>query len=270
MPDYTDEDLDRLQQKARPKGKLPWLPDGRDEAPKLREWLTLATRPPLSWTLSGYERAGRNKNDPCWLLFQNGRDAKKFRVEQQWQLVTAPRATLLTVSDGWLATPHLTPGEAEDLWAALCTLGRVLAEHDEVDEMREAVEAMLPATMPLTGYTLVPDGRHDALMAIRAAGEFTRPEALALARGGEDRYQQRPTRFIDSQTGEQWLRANETACYLRWVLGIEPLSAGHLKARLIEIGVVGRYFEDYRPPHPKLSLYQLTEALIEKVDGGRG
>jgi hypothetical protein len=56
---------------------------------------------------------------------------------------------------------------------------------------------------------------------------------------------------------------------VRWVVGVEPLAHGTLRARLYEIGVVHRYFEDYRPPHPKLGLYQLTEALVEHVEGGR-
>jgi hypothetical protein len=269
VPDFTDEDLDRLQQKPRPKGKLPWLPDG-DNVEELRAWLTMAFRPPQGWSVAGFERNGRNKNDACALVLQNGREAKRLRFDRQRDIRTDPRGEVLGVSDGWLKAPHLTPGEIEDVWAALCTLGRVLSEHDEVDEMREAIESMLPATMPLPGYSLVPDGRHDALMALRQAGEFTRPDAEQLRRGTDERYQQRPIRFVDSQTGEQWLRAGEVATYLRWVLGVEPLSHASLRARLIEIGVVGRYFEDYRPPHPKLSLYQLTEALIETVDGGRG
>jgi hypothetical protein len=102
-------------------------------------------------------------------------------------------------------------------------------------------------------------------MAIRAAGEFTRPDALAMIRPSTDEhvYQQRPIRFVDAQTHEQWLRAGEIATYVRWVLGVEPLSHATLRSRLSEIGVIARPFEDYRPPHPKLTLYQLTESLIE-------
>jgi hypothetical protein len=269
MTRLSDRDLDQLQAKPRPKGRLPWLPDEMN-AETLRAWLTLAFRPPPGWSVAGVERAGREETDPCALIVQNGREAKRFRFGQQRKLASAPRQAAMAVSDGWLAVPHLTAGEVEDVWAALCTLGRVLSEHDEVDEMREAIESMLPSTMPLPGYSLVPDGRHEALMAIKQAGEFTKPDALQLGRGADDRYQRRPLRFVDSQTGEQWLRCGETATYLRWVLGIEPLSHATLRARLREIGVVGREFEDYRPPHPKAKLYQLTEALIESVDGGQG
>jgi hypothetical protein len=107
-------------------------------------------------------------------------------------------------------------------------------------------------------------------MAIRAGGEFTRPDALTLLRpGGDEHYQQRPTRFIDSETGEQWLRAGEMAAFIRWVLGVEPLSGRTLRSRLGEVGVVGRRFEDYRPPHPKLNLYQLPEDLFPDPEGNR-
>jgi hypothetical protein len=269
VPDFTEADLDRKQQKPRPKGRLPWLPDEMTAEP-LRAWLTLAFRPPQGWSVAGVERAGREETDPCALIVQNGREAKRFRFAQQRKLATTPRQAALAVSDGWLAVPHLTAGEVEDVWAALCTLGRVLSEHDEIDEMRASIESMLPATAPLSGHSLVPDGRHEALMAIKQAGQFMKGDALQLLRGAEDRYQQRPLRFLDSQTGEQWLRVGETATYLRWVLGIEPLSPATMRARLVEIGVVGKLFEDYRPPHPKLRLLQLTEPLIEAVDGGQG
>ncbi len=119
--------------------------------------------------------------------------------------------------------------------------------------------------MPLGGYSLGPDARHDGLMAIKAAGEFTKGDALSLIRGGDDqRYQQRPLRFVDSQTGEQWVRVGETATFVRWVVGVEPLSHATLRARLHEIGVVGRLFEDYHAPHPKV---QLCSALSEADQG---
>jgi hypothetical protein len=270
MTRYTDTDLDVAQGKPRPKGTLPYLTgDRRPEF--LRAWLTRACRPEEGFGLSTFERLGREGRDPCVLVFTNGREgSRRFRIKRQIDLMRNPRMVLGSVSDGWLDVPHLTPGEVEDVWMALCRLGSVLTEHDEVDQAREWVEAFVPVTLPLNGYSLVPDTRHDALMAIRRAGTFAKGDALSMLRPSDDqRFAQRPTRFVDSNTGEQWVRPGELATYLRFVIGVEPLPHSTLRARLREIGVVGRYFEDYRPPHPKLALYQLTDELIQNVEGPR-
>ena len=50
---------------------------------------------------------------------------------------------------------------------------------------------------------------------------------------------------------------------VRLVVAVEPLSHATLRARLHEIGVVGRLFEDYHAPHPKVQLYQLPDELIQ-------
>jgi hypothetical protein len=127
---------------------------------------------------------------------------------------------------------------------------------------------MLPVCLPLTGHTLVPDGRWDGLMAIRAAGEFTKTDALSMLRpgGDEPRYQQRPIRFVDKHTGDQYLRAGETATYMRYVIGVEPLAHSTLRARLHEIGVEAAYFQDRRHPHPKALLYKLATELVAVMD----
>lgn len=265
MPDVTLAQMDTLKGKPRPKGTLPYLPDD-PSAEVLRAWLTRAFRPPAGWGVQSFERMGRGKADAALLVVANGRESKTFRFDAQRELATAPRAVVAGVANGWLAMPHLTGGEVEDVWMALCTLGQVLTEHDDVQETREWIETMLPATLPLNGHTLEGDGRHAALMSIKTAGEFTKGDALSLVRPGDDqRWQQRPTRFIDSATAEQWLRAGEVAAFVRWVVGVEPLSHQTLRARLYEIGMVGRLFEDRRPPHPKLQLYQLPEPLVVGV-----
>jgi hypothetical protein len=267
---FTATDADKVERKKgkpRPRGTLPYLPD--EQTPEaLREWLTLAFRPLKGYKLQGFERLGREKNHPATLTFRNGREDRTYRFGRQGDLAGRNmRTVVLAVTDGELQMPHLTGSEIEDVWAMLCTLGRVATEHDEVDEAREWIEALLPVTLPLVGYSLVSDSRHDALMALRHAGEFTRGDAEALRRGGDERYQQRPARLIDSQTGEQWLRAGEVAAYVRWVLGVEPLAHSTLRARLAEIGIKGRYYEDRRRPHPKLALYRLSEAFVEFVEG---
>lgn len=263
MTGITDEDADRIAKrgKPRPKGTLPYLPD-EQEAEPLRDWLTFAFRPKPGWRAHTFERAGRQKTDPCSITFRNGRDAKVYRFNAQGDLWNKLRTVVIAAADGDLRMPHLTAGETEDVWAALCALGTVLTEHDERDEVRIWLESLLDVSTPLTGYTLVPDGRHDALMAIRAQGRFGRRDALALTRSVNGEWTRRPVRVIDQQTQEQWIRASEAASYVRFVLGVEPLSYATLRARLNEIGVAGKYFEDYRPPHPKLTLYRLSETLV--------
>lgn len=259
--DYSERDLDIGQAKARARGTLPHLPDDATVV-LLQAWLTRALRPIEGWVIEGFERMGRNGRDPCWLKVRNGRESHTYRFDHQSDLYTRCRTTILAVTDAKLRVPHLTGSEVEDVWSALCQLGQVLTEWDDRDETRKWVEQMVQATMPLTGHTLVPDGRHDGLLALKGQGEFTRADALVLLRPGnadEARYIQRPVRFVDAQTGDQWLRAGELATFVRWVVGVEPMSHGTLRARLHEIGVVGRLFEDYRPPHPKLNLYQLPE-----------
>lgn len=261
----SDADGIKNRGKPRPKGKLPYLPDGRD-LEQLREWLTRAFRPPKGYQFDKFDRAGKQKSDPCSITFRNGRDTRTFRFPQQGDLHGAKlRPIVFAVADGDLAMPHLTGSEVEDVWAALCTVGSVATVSDERDETIKWCQQLLDAAVPLVGKTLVPDGRHDALMALKQNGEFTRPDAIAFLRGG-DQWQRQPVRFVDEQTSEQFIRAGEAAAFVRWVLGVEPLSFSTLRARLSEIDVVGKRFEDYRPPHPKLTLYQLTEELVEYVE----
>jgi hypothetical protein len=261
---FSDEDLQRAERtkrmKPRPKGSLPYLPDTVDPE-VLRDWLTAAFRPPEGWRVQSFDRAGRERSDPCWLTLQNGRDSRVYRFGQQNEVLRTLRAAAVGISDGQLRVPHLTGGETEDVWAALCTLGNVLTTFDERDETRRWIRSLLDAARVLRGYTLVPDARHDALMAIKNEGEFSRADALQLVRPVHDHFPKRPLLFIDEQTGEQWVRSGETATFVRWVLGVEPLRHATLQARLIEVGATARRFEDYRPPHPKLTFYGIPEEL---------
>lgn len=212
MSPFGPDDLDAAEArkngpKPRPRGKLPYLPDGADHE-ALCDWLTLAFRPPAGWRISGFERTSRDKADPATLMVRNGRESRAYRFKQQSDLTMRPRPVVVAASDGWLDMPHLTGGEIEDVWVALCLLGVVQTEWDERAETIKWCEQLIRASLPLTGHTLVPDGRHDGLMAIKAIGEFTRTDALALGRPGDtEGYQQRPARFIDAQTGDQWIRA---------------------------------------------------------------
>ncbi len=270
---FTARDLDVLQMKARPKGTLPPLTEGRDPE-LLRGWLTRAFRPEEGWSFDTFERPTTAPNDGCSVTFRNGRETVTYRFRHQADLMGPKlRAMVLSVAQGELDMQHLTASEIEDVWAAMCKLGSVLTHFDERDETRKWIEQTLTATIPLIGHSLVPDDRWNALMAIRAQGEFTKPDALALQnahRNDDGTWLRRPIRFIDRHTGEQYLRAGETATYLRYVLGAEPLSHVTLRGRLAEIEVEAVYHQDRRPPHPKAWLYRLTDELIEFTGASEG
>ncbi len=254
--------------KARPKGKLPALPDTRD-VDTLRAWLTVAFKPEQGWQFDAFVRATTEKTDGCSIAFRKGRETRAYRFKPQSDLMGSKlRSMVLSVSKGELDMPHLTGSEIEDVWAALCKLGAVLTETDEREETTRWMEQILDVASPLRGYTLEPDGkrRHEGLVALREQGEFGHPEARALL-NRSDTWFPRPTRFVDRETGEHWLRAGETIAFVRWVCGAEPLSARSLRGRLAEIGVEAKHFQAWDPPHPKAWLYQLTPELVEYAEG---
>jgi hypothetical protein len=269
--DFTADDIDRRRRgrqlgKPRPKGILPRLPGGRD-LELLRDWLTLAFRPGDEYRVDLFDRAGRQRADPCSLTFRSGRDTVTYRWSAQSALIGAQlRANVLAITDGWADMPHLTGSEIDDVWAALVKLGKVASEVDDRDESVKWVQQILDAASPLRGYTLQSDGRHDALMALRNHGEFTRPDAEQFVRPSEENSVRRPVRFVDEKTGEQFLRAGETATFVRHVVGERSLQYSTLRARLAEIGVEAVRFEHHFTPHPKAVLYQLTDDLVEYVE----
>ena len=273
MSPFGPEDLDAAEArknggKPRARGTLPHLPAGGEIA-ELEAWLTAAFRPPGGYRLDLFERAGSQRTDPCSITFRNGRDHRTFRFNRQADLMSSGlRSAVLGISDGWLRMGHLTGSETEDVWAGLCIYGRVMTEFDDRDETRKWLEMLLDDTEPLRGHSLMPDRRHDALMAMRARGQFMRADALAFVRAGDAERVglRRPVRFVDVETEQQYVRSQEIASYIRHVAGADPLPHTTLRARLHEIGVQRRYFEDYRPPHPKTTLYELTETLVEYAE----
>lgn len=270
--DITADDVDRRRRgrqlgKARPKGTLPPLPKGRD-LELLREWNTLAFRPGEGYRVDVFERAGRQRADPCSLTFRFGQDTVTYRWPSQVDLRGRQlRANVLAVTDGWCDMQHLTDSEVEDVWAALVKLGKVLSEVDDRDEARKWLQHILDAAGALRGHTLAAGPqRHDALMAIRNHGEFTRPDAERFIRPSEESSVRRPVRFVDEESGKQFLRAGETIVWVRHVAGERNMTYSSLRARLSEIGVEAVRFEHHLAPHPKAVLYQLSEELVEYVE----
>jgi hypothetical protein len=269
--DITADDVDRRRRgrqlgKPRSKGTLPPLPRARD-LDLIRDWLTQAFRPGDEYRVDVFERAGRQRSDPCSLTFRSGRDTATYRWATQSALIGVQlRANVLGITDGWCDMPHLTGSEQDDVWAALVKLGKVISEVDDRDEARKWVQNILDAASPLRGFTLVPDGRHDALMALRNHGEFKRPDAELFLRPSEENSVRRPVRFVDDKTGDQFIRAGETITFVRYVAGERNLQGSTLRARLAEIGVEAVRFEHHLNPHPKAVLYQLPEDLVEYVE----
>jgi hypothetical protein len=267
----TADEIDRRRRgkqlgKARPKGTLPLLPRGRD-LEQIRAWLTLAFRPGDEYQVDVFERAGRQRTDPCSLTFRSGRDTATYRWGSQSELRGSQlRGNVLGITDAWCDMPRLTESEQDDVWAGLVKLGKVVSEVDDRDEARKWVQQILDAASPLRGFTLVPDGRHDALMALRNHGEFTRPDAEQFKRPSEENSIRRPVRFVDDKTAEQFIRAGETATFVRHVVGETRLPYSTLRARLAEIGVPAVRFEHHLSPHPKAVLYQLSEDLVEYIE----
>jgi hypothetical protein len=251
--------------KPRPRGSLPYLPDESD-IEQLRDWLTLAFRPPVGWRVESFERAGTKRDQPCSLMVINGREHRKYRFRAQGDLMTRLRVTVASVSSGVLRMSHLTASEAEDVWSALCMLGRVLDEQDEPEQARDWMRQLLNVTRPLTGYSLTREMRHDALMKLKQLGEFGLLDALAIKRAPLEPWSKHPVRLVDEETDEQWLRAGEAVTVLRHIIGVEPLAHGMLRARFAEIGVRWHRMEDRRPPHPKLTMYRVPEEFVKGHD----
>ena len=243
--------------KARPKGILPPLPRGRD-LDLIRDFLDRAFRPGATGdgTASTASTCSSAPADsaPTRARSPSGPAATPSPTAgpTQSQLIGPQlRANVLAITDGWCDMPHLTGSEQDDVWAGLVKLGKVVSEVDDRDEARKWVQNILDAASPLRGYTLVPDGRHDALMALRNHGEFKRPDAELFVRPSEENSVRRPVRFVDDKTGEQFLRAGETITFVRYVAGERSLQGSTLRARLSEIGVQAVRFEHHLQPAPE-------------------
>jgi hypothetical protein len=230
---------------------------------EVRDWLTAALGPPPGYAVAEFTRAGRQRGDPCRLTLEApGGGRVSFRWNEQRELASASslRASLYSQCDGLLRMASLSKAELEDVWAALCSLALVLTEQDERDEMAEWLAGFLAVADPLTGYTLTPAGRPDALAAIRERTRFTRRTALELSDPQIDPSTvAHPTVVVDRADGSRWIRASELATYVRHVIGV-GIAQGTLDARIGEIDArrvpievrVGKW-------HPKLVLYQLPE-----------
>lgn len=274
MTEFTVEDLERHRRRKdwntrRPKGSIPALHDEILDDPEwLRDWLTAALRPRDGWRVADFQH-GEELDMPCTLVVANGQQRVRYRFRSQRDLTSSPakmRATIATIASGQLRPPHLKPEELGDLWQAMCALQPALAAEDELEQAKDWLFRLLDATKPLEGHSLSDTAaRRDALLALKRRGEFTYLDALTVRRDPEGPWPRQPVCLIDQATGEMWLRARESATFLRHILDLK-IRQTTLTYRWEEIGVEYRYFESRarRPgdPHPKAHLY-LVPKLAE-------
>lgn len=265
---FTLDELEATGKRKNPEAKrksgtLPYLPDRGANLSDLRAWLTRAFAPPEGYTFDSFERHGRRLSDPAYIVLKSpaGGDVK-FRFPEQRALAKPGnmRPSVLSITDGLCRMSQLTAPEREDVWAALCSIGHVVAQQDEVEEFREQLDTFLKVSEIEGRYTLEPSGRYDTLMALQAAGAFERRHARLMAEDVDERHwARRPIRLVDSVTGVVRVRVGELGTYLRHVLGLQ-LGHGVLDGRMSELGAARERFEARNgTAHPHLSLYRLAD-----------
>lgn len=240
------------------------LPDRGADADSWRGWLTDALCPAEGDLIHGWERAGRNLTDPATLIVLHANGATTgYRFAEQRDLATPTRlrSAVFAETGGELRVPAgLTKGELEDIWAALCALGKVLVDRDDRDEAREWVEALLERSDAINGITLEdPRGTYDAIVFLNARPRFDRLAAqMMLDPNLSPNRVIKPALIYDSM-GPRWIRVGELQAYVRHVIGIH---GGSLTARMAEIGVERKTFEQRRGAHhPKVRVYRVPEGL---------
>lgn len=252
----------------RPKGAIPYLNDEILDDPEwLRDWLTVALKPRQGWRVCEFVH-GEELDMPCTLVVANGQAAVRYRFRSQRDLTSSPakmRATVASIAGSQLRPPQLKTEELGDVWQALCALQPALAAEDELEQAKDWLWRMLDASHTLEGHSLTDAAaRRDALLALRRAGEFTYLDALAIRKRPEDPWPRKPTCLVDAVTHDLWLRARESATFLRHILDVKIRQTA-LTYRWEEIGVEYRYFESRqrRPgdPHPKAHLYLVPQAV---------
>ena len=264
MSPLTPDDLDNLAaQNGKPRkgGKLPWMPDWEAPLPEQRQWLNLAFNPRNGAEFDNIVRHGRGLSDPADVIFRApAGNVLTYRFPEQRALAkpTNLRSSIVALTDGMCRPPHMTPAEAGDVWAMICTVAAVDAEQDAVADFAEDLEHYLRVCETEGRYSLTQPYRYDALLALRARGTFERRHASLMASvTDEHQWTRRPIMLIDKATKDRWIRVGELGVYLRHVVSMQ-LGRGMLDGRMAELGHQRFAYEERRgADHPKASLYQL-------------
>lgn len=268
--DFTLDDLEQRAQrkklKPRKHGKIPPLTDEiLDNVEFLREWINAALRPRPGWRVVDFEY-DQDPGTPCALVVANGSDCERYRFAKQSDLTASPNkfgTTINAVTGRWLRPPPLSASELYDLHGALCVLGTKMQNPDELEQAREWMTALLDAAQPLEGLTLADrNGRHDALLTLRARGRFTHLQARAILARPDDPWPGRPVCLIDRVTADMWLRAGEAATYVRSILDVKVRQTV-LTRRWGEVGVGYEHVDDRRTaPRLKGCFYRVPRGWI--------
>ena len=250
--------------KARPKGSLPHLPARDAPLSDWREWVRRALNPPEGYTFDNFERHGRRLSDPAYIVMGTPAGGiVRYRFPEQRALAkpTNLRSSVVSITDGLLRVGPLTAPETSDVWVALCSIGAVVAQQDEVEDFLDHLDAFKGVAEPETRYTLEQPGRYDALLALQARGLFERRHALLMASEvDESKWSKRPVVLFDRDTRRQWVRVPELATYLRHVVGL-PLGHGVLDGLMSEVGAPRiRYEVRNGSVHPHSSFYRLAQS----------
>jgi hypothetical protein len=246
----------------------------------IRDYLTDAAQLPLGYVVHEAERLGQYGSDPMTVTIRTPGDARnivvRFRNQRDASKPSALRGAFAEATSGASRMKYPKPAEASDFYVVVCALARVTEDSTTADETAAWLVEYLGNADHCGGYTLTGNGVHDALEALRSRQEFTAPQARAWVAGQlapGDRW----TLFVDSETGEQWVRVGEFATYVRHVIGgVGHLGQHTLDALMKEIGSRRRLFVSDRRRrnangqrvggHPALSLYGVpTDLTIPTV-----
>ena len=253
-PEYTDTDLDVAQGKPRPKGTLPHLTaDRRPEF--LKSWLTRALRPPEGWHVETFDRYGREARDPACCSSRTGASTpatdsgnrKTSHEPRAWRSSRRPMA-------GSTSPPNPGRGRRRVDGALSARLGLVRIRRSRASGRMARMFLPVAAASRLQLDTRPPIRRAHG---DTQAGTFGKGDALSHLAP-----ERRPTLCATPDAVRRSSKRASNGCApaslprsCRWVLGVEPLAHSTLRARLREIGVVARRFEDWGGCHPKLGLY---------------
>jgi hypothetical protein len=238
MPDFTNDDLDRAQQKARPKGKIPYPPDREATLGSVREWLSNAAGLPPEVRIEVVLRPGREPEDPLTIVLSNG---MKLRCPHQSRL-QQPRtlqAFLVSESDGIAQPSYLSPSEAGDFYGQLCRLGTVGSRSDPVADLDERLNDYIRLCLKSHGSISDRAARYTTIEEIRARQGFTRSIAMGMRNGVPE---VNPVLLVDDHDGRRYIRASEWVVYLRFVVGW-TVNESQLVGRMAELGSERSYPE---------------------------
>jgi hypothetical protein len=268
--DFTIDELEQRAQrkklKARKGGKIPPLTDEiLDNVEFLREWVNAAMRPRPGWRVVDFEY-DQDPGTPCALVLKNGDDRERIRFARQSDLTSSPNrfgTTINSVTSRRLRPPPLSPSELYDLHGALCVLGTKMQNPDELEQAREWMTALLDAAAPIEGLTLVErNDRHDALLALKVRPQFTYLHARAILARPDEPWPRQPACLIDRVTNDYWLRAGESATYVRHILDVKVRQTV-LTRRWIELGIGYEHVDDRRAtPRLKGYFYRVPQGWI--------